>query len=122
MSLVARFIARATANGCVVHDSPRGVTIQGEPSQAARGVATTGSIVVLTSQEPRSRSLLPFVHYAFLSRRDIVDTLDDLFAQLGTDLPSCVSIISGPSKSGDIEMTLSVGVHGPGEVHVILTD
>ena len=36
------------------------------------------------------------------------------------DLPACLSLITGPSKTGDIELRLVTGVHGPGEVHVIL--
>ena len=46
--------------------------------------------------------------------------LFDLFPEGGRDMPSCLTLITGPSKTGDIELKLVTGVHGPGEVHVIL--
>ena len=58
-------------------------------------------------------------------RRQILPDLFDLFALLGAkpgELPACVSIITGPSKTGDIELRLVTGVHGPGEIHVVLID
>jgi L-lactate dehydrogenase complex protein LldG len=87
-------------------------------------IAETGS-VVLTSrpEQPRSLSLLPPLHIAVAERRQILPDLFDLFAACGAsggDLPACVSIITGPSKTGDIELRLVTGVHGPGELHVVL--
>ena len=76
--------------------------------------------------EPRSLSLLPPLHIAVAGRDQILPDLFDLFApgrrsnQPG--LPSCLSLITGPSKTGDIELRLVTGVHGPGEVHVVLID
>lgn len=89
-------------------------------------IAETGSIV-LTSRpdQPRSFSLLPPLHIAVAQRRQLLPDLFDLFTASGTrveDLPACLSIITGPSKTGDIELRLVTGVHGPGEVHVILID
>ena len=46
--------------------------------------------------------------------------LDELFAAVGDDLPSALAIITGPSRTADIEQILVIGVHGPGEVHVVL--
>lgn len=89
-------------------------------------IAETGSVILTTRPEqPRSLSLLPPIHVAVAERRQILPDLFDLFAALGVrpgELPACVSIITGPSKTGDIELRLVTGVHGPGEIHVVLID
>ncbi|HZY86367.1 MAG TPA: lactate utilization protein [Gemmataceae bacterium] len=89
-------------------------------------IAETGSVVQLSRpDQPRSLSLLPPVHVAVAQRSQLLPDLFDLFekvpwAQRG-GLPSGLSLITGPSKTGDIELRLVTGVHGPGELHVYLT-
>jgi L-lactate utilization protein LutC len=88
-------------------------------------VAETGSIALLSRPDhPRSLSLLPPIHIAVADRSQLLPDLFDLFeAQLWAEqqgLPSCLSLITGPSKTGDIELRLVTGVHGPGEIHVVL--
>jgi L-lactate dehydrogenase complex protein LldG len=94
-------------------------------SGVAYAIAETGTLVMVSrAQDPRSLSLLPPVHIAVLDQRQLLPDLFDLFAELEADkgqLPSCLSLITGPSKTGDIELRLVTGVHGPGEVHVLLT-
>ena len=69
-----------------------------------------------------SASLLPPVHIAVADVDQLLPDLFDLFGRLSRqELPACVSLITGPSKTGDIELKLVTGVHGPGEVHVVLT-
>jgi L-lactate dehydrogenase complex protein LldG len=88
-------------------------------------LAETGSLVLLTAPgQPRSASLLPPVHVAVADRGQILPDLFDLFdGRLGRPgLPACVTLITGPSKTGDIELQLVTGVHGPGEVYVVLID
>jgi L-lactate dehydrogenase complex protein LldG len=83
-------------------------------------LAETGSLIVqATAQEPRSGSLLPPVHIAIGRREQIVADLFDVFEKTAV-LPSNLVLITGPSKTGDIELKLVTGVHGPGEVHIIV--
>jgi len=88
-------------------------------------IGETGSIALLARPgEPRSFSLLPPVHIAVALEAQILPDLFDLFARLGSagrpKMPSGLTLITGPSKTGDIELKLVTGVHGPGEVHVVL--
>lgn len=89
-----------------------------------RLIAETGTVVMAANpNEPRSASLLPPVHICLADRSQLLpDLFDlfDLFSPTATFPPSCLTLITGPSKTGDIELKLVTGVHGPGEIHVIL--
>lgn len=120
-ALLARFIANVTANGFTVH---RGAApaIEGAGVSVARyGLAESGSVVLAAApDEPRANSLLPDVHVSLLREDLILPGLPELFAALSGRLPSALAIVSGPSKSADIEQLLAVGVHGPKEEHIVL--
>ena len=120
-NLIDTFTANALAAGFHVHRG-RAPEIEGAGvSPASYGVAATGSVVLAASpEEPRARHLLPEVHVSLLREDRIVSDLEDLFAALGRELPSALAIVTGPSRSADIEQRLVVGVHGPREVHVVL--
>ncbi len=86
-------------------------------------LAESGTLCLLAGKgQPRTASLLPPVHVAILRPEQILRGLDDLFALLpaGDNLSSAVTLITGPSRTADIELTLVVGVHGPQQLHVIL--
>jgi L-lactate utilization protein LutC len=85
-------------------------------------IAETGTVVLETRPgQPRSLSLLPPMHIVVAHREQLVADLFDLFAERQpSELPSCLSLITGPSKTGDIELRLVTGVHGPGELHLVL--
>ena len=89
-------------------------------------IAETGSVVLLPRRGvSRLVSLLPPVHVAVVRRGQVLPGLDELFALQRLDhiegaLGSYLNIITGPSRSADIEHTLVTGVHGPGEVHMVL--
>ncbi|HZR91697.1 MAG TPA: LUD domain-containing protein [Gaiellaceae bacterium] len=121
MSLVDEFARNAEAAGFHVHRGAAPELPEAGVSEALYGLADTGSVVLAASpQEPRSRSLLPAAHVSLLREERILPGLAELFEAIGADLPSALAIVTGPSRSGDIEQTLAVGVHGPGEVHVVL--
>jgi len=88
-------------------------------------IAETGTLM-LSSQpgQERAASLLPPLHIAIVERKQIVPDLFDAFRLLeagGLDvLPSNLTFITGPSKTGDIELQLTTGVHGPAKWHVIV--
>jgi L-lactate dehydrogenase complex protein LldG len=90
---------------------------------AAYALADTGSLVMLAnSEEARLVSLLPPTHIAVIERRQILTGLDELLTnlQLPADVTSSMVLITGTSRTADIEQILVRGVHGPGEVHVVI--
>ena len=104
-----------------------GIHVQHEPDPEIRagitgavaGIAETGTLVVTSGNgRPQSISLLPDIHMAILRESDLKKDLAEVLNLRKVQDAGAVSLISGPSKTADIEMTLTVGVHGPGEVIV----
>jgi len=95
---------------------------------AEYGVAYTGTLALYSKpNQGRTVSLLPENHIAVLNHSQIVPTMStvvqDIAKRKGPEaMPSCINFISGPSRSADIEMDLSIGVHGPYKVWVIVVD
>jgi L-lactate dehydrogenase complex protein LldG len=94
-------------------------------------VAETGTLVLVSGAgRPQSTALLPPCHVAMFDRTTLVESL----AQLGLLLEcwhaepaaagrgAAIHFITGPSRTADIELTLTRGVHGPGDVHAIFVD
>ncbi len=116
----AEFVDGDTAEALALADL--GVT------RAALGISETGSIVVAGNEfVPRLSTMLPLVHVAVLDRDDVVASLDEAGEYLrrislrpnGRQI-RYASFVSGPSRTSDVEKTLTVGVHGPGALHIIL--
>ncbi|HJV45206.1 MAG TPA: lactate utilization protein C [Bacillota bacterium] len=89
------------------------------------GLAETGTVVLFNGGgRGRVVSLLPPAFLCILSEKSIVPRLTQAVQQVHSKipdgLPSCINFITGPSRTGDIEMDLALGVHGPGKVYVIL--
>ena len=89
-------------------------------------MAGTGSLLYASSSgQMRSTSLLPPVHVAVVDRRCILTDLMNLPTEIygrraSGELPRNVALVTGPSKTGDIELRLTTGVHGPGELVVLV--
>jgi L-lactate dehydrogenase complex protein LldG len=91
-------------------------------STATWAIAETGSLVLEHSPERgRSVTLLPPTYVAVLPADRVLPTVPETIQRYaGGTLPANVCFHTGPSRSGDIEMSLVVGMHGPGDVNVIL--
>lgn len=90
-------------------------------------IAETGSLAMCSGAGGRGRSvsLLPPVHIAIFEPNQLIPDLFDLYPlleKLPGGLPSNVTLITGPSKTGDIQLKLTTGVHGPGEVHAVIIE
>lgn len=94
------------------------------------GIAETGTLIVWPdTREPRLLSLVPPIHFALLDADQIHDTLFDAMTAQGwsdpsgsgeSAMPSNALLISGPSKTADIQITLAYGAHGPKELVILL--
>ncbi len=88
-------------------------------------LAETGTFVMLSSpREARLISLLPPVHVAIVPRARILGNLDELLGLIPkpADQTSSMVLITGPSRTADIEQILIRGVHGPGEVYAVIVE
>jgi L-lactate dehydrogenase complex protein LldG len=91
-------------------------------------MADTATLVTRTrAGQARSVSLVPAIHIAVIELNQIIADLKELYALLKWDpqakkegLTNCMTFISGPSKTADIEATMVHGAHGPREVHVFV--
>ncbi len=92
-------------------------------TSADYALADTGTLVMLSStSEARMISLLPPAHLAIVPAERILGSLDELFTLLPNpaELTSSMVLITGPSRTADIEQILVRGVHGPGEITVVV--
>lgn len=88
-------------------------------------IAATGSLILWPSrEEPRLMSLVPPVHFALLKASQIHDNLYQAQQQQqwANDMPTNALLISGPSKTADIEQVLAYGAHGPKDLVVLILE
>jgi len=95
-------------------------------TMAQAAIAETGTLI-LESEKERHRliSLLPPIHIAIVRSNDICLTIGDALKVLRRQkeaMSRAITFITGPSRTADIELTLTVGVHGPKELYVIIID
>jgi L-lactate dehydrogenase complex protein LldG len=93
------------------------------------GIAETGSLLVASGPgTPQLRHFLPDIHIAALAAERIVGGYEDGWALLRAEsarvrngiMPRAATLITGPSRTSDIERTVQIGVHGPRRLHIVL--
>ncbi len=98
-------------------------TIKAGITGAAVVIAETGTLVISSGQgQPLSTSLLPEIHIAVIKSSQIVESLEEALQIDAVREASSIALITGPSRTADIEMTLTIGVHGPREVIVYIVE
>lgn len=87
-------------------------------------IAETGTLVLLTGEPwPAATALLPDTHFAVVRADRVVSGMEEAFALVRAErpaMPRAINLISGPSRTGDIEQTIVLGAHGPYRVHILL--
>jgi L-lactate dehydrogenase complex protein LldG len=94
-------------------------------TSARLGVAATGSVLIVSgAASPRAASVLPPAHLVVLPSDRLVSGLEDVMPILAevAETSSSPFLVTGPSRTTDIEMTAVIGVHGPRSLHVLLVD
>jgi len=115
LKIDAEFVENAPA--ATLFESDLGFT------SAQSAIAETGTLVLESERERhRLASLVPPIHVCVLEARNIRQTLGEILEILQTRPSRTITFVTGASRTSDIELTLAIGVHGPGELHVILID
>jgi len=125
------FAQKATAVGAVVTSvadttAARSAAGRADGDRIADGlfaVAETGSVAVALPRDERAQALLADRLWLLVPARELVATLDEALARierLVREGSPYVTLMTGPSRTADIERALTVGVHGPRELHVVL--
>ena len=86
-------------------------------------IAETGTLVFVTgAQTPSATFLLPDTHVAIVRADQVVAGMEEAFSRVRANgaMPRAINLVSGPSRTGDIEQTIVLGAHGPRRVHIVL--
>ena len=105
--------------------NPKEVGIHTSLTCAQWGIAETGTLVLNShSEDVRIATMLAEIHVAILPaekiRPDAESLVHELSAVLESDTPSYTAFITGASRTSDIERVLTIGVHGPRELHILI--
>ncbi len=107
-----------------VHHGPAGIEEQLAVSPAFAGIAETGSLMMAAGPDsPTTHNFVPDDHVVVLPVEHIVEHFEDAWAVLRArpqGMPRATNLVSGPSRTADVEQTIQLGAHGPRRVHVIL--
>lgn len=111
------------------------LSLRAGPAQAAdevsvtsafAGIAETGTLALASAAtHPTTLNFLPETHIVVLPAARIVGTYEDVWARMRAELgllPRALNLITGPSRTGDIEQQIELGAHGPRRLHVVIVD
>ncbi|HEY3637135.1 MAG TPA: LUD domain-containing protein [Rhizomicrobium sp.] len=105
----------------ILHTVPNGDDVA--INHAPFAIAETGTLVYPASPDrPASWHFRPGLEIAVLAANNIHANLEDILARLASSggLPSTINLVTGPSRTGDIEQTLELGAHGPKELVILI--
>lgn len=89
--------------------------------EATAAIAETGSVVSASANGKTVQAgLVPSHHIAIVAKENIFATLDDYFDSIGKTPPTNITFETGPSRTADIELTLTIGVHGPEKLSIVV--
>ena len=97
-------------------------------SHAFAGVAETGTLILVSGADnPTTLNFLPDNHIVVVQAKDIGGDYESAWQRLRMaygkgDMPRTVNMITGPSRSGDIEQTILLGAHGPRALHIVVVE
>lgn len=97
-------------------------------SHATAGIAETGTVAMMSGQDnPTTINFLPEHHIVVIKAADIRGDMESVWAMVREtqgkgEMPRALNLITGPSRSGDIEQTILLGAHGPRALHVIVVE
>jgi L-lactate utilization protein LutC len=90
-------------------------------SQARAGIAETGSLVMVSAPATPTRlNFLPDHQIVVLEADAILRYLDEALLLLDASMPRALNLVTGPSRTADVEQTIQLGAHGPRALHVLL--
>lgn len=97
-------------------------------SHAMAGIAETGTLALLSGPDnPTTINFLPEHHIVVLKAADIQGDMESVWSTLREsrgkgEMPRAINLVTGPSRSGDIEQTIILGAHGPRALHIVIVD
>ncbi len=103
---------------------PRAISVS--VTRAWMGIEETGTLVLKSAiDSPTSLNFLPDHHLVVINSKKIVKTMEDVFVELRKnidEIPRTINLITGPSRTADIEQEIQIGAHGPRCLHVVIID
>ena len=103
----------------ILHERPSGR--DAALSEADYGIAETGTLVFFSGRKtPSSWHFLPGYEFVLMPRHRILPRFEEVISRMGGTMPATMNLVTGPSRTADIEQTIERGAHGPRELHILL--